>query len=318
MSHGSGTLDFSNTVSPLQKPQQFSESRTSSSNGIATVAGAPHGSSKLQYVSTVPDAMNTMSDPLLFPDPGGGLDIDADLDALWNDATFDPAWFNLEPSEYYAEHSNSCGFIVNMDIVDEVDRNDVMPSTEVAAATPMSGVLAIQDPNGYAQESQLHTSAIITDEREHEMAYLIRHFTEAISPWMDLFDRDKHFGQLVPLKALRDRLLRNAIAAVSAKQLGRVKGHKLYLGNQSQKPSTMEIIDDVSDTDWFYKAANYYDKAIACSREYLQRLSGTLSDLPSPDVGGPNSMKKSDDLLVAVSIFSLYESLDNMEIGWLQ
>ena len=29
----------------------------------------------------------------------------------------------------------------------------------------------------------MHTSAIITDEREHEMAYLVRHFTEAIAPW---------------------------------------------------------------------------------------------------------------------------------------
>jgi len=35
----------------------------------------------------------------------------------------------------------------------------------------------------WAPESQLNTSAIITDEREHEMAYLIRHFTEAIGPW---------------------------------------------------------------------------------------------------------------------------------------
>ena len=66
---------------------------------------------------------------------------------------------------------------------------------------------------------------------------------------MDLFDRDKHFGNLVPLKALRDRLLRNAIAAVSAKQLGRVKGNKPYLGTQHQQPATMEVI--VEEVDWF-------------------------------------------------------------------
>ena len=35
----------------------------------------------------------------------------------------------------------------------------------------------------WAPSSQLQTSALITDEREHEMAYLIRHFTEAIGPW---------------------------------------------------------------------------------------------------------------------------------------
>ena len=54
---------------------------------------------------------------------------------------------------------------------------------------------------------------------------------------MDLFDKDKHFAHLVPLKALRDALLRNAIAAVAAKQLGRVKGHKLFGANQCQKPA---------------------------------------------------------------------------------
>ena len=168
------------------------------------------------------------------------------------------------------------------------------------------------------------------------MAYLIRHFTEAIGPWlarvslydlelwrlttirMDLFDQDKHFGNLVPLKALRDALLRNAIAAVAAKQLGRTKGNKSYVGIQSQKPATMEVIEDVPETDWFYKAANYYDKAIAFSRLYLQAFSGSLSNPPTPDMQMTMSAANSDDLLVAVSIFSLYESLDNLEIGWLQ
>ena len=134
---------------------------------------------------------------------------------------------------------------------------------------------------------------------------------------MDLFDEDKHFGHLVPLKALRDALLRNAIAAVAAKQLGRVKGQKPYMGRQSQKPATMEVLEDVPATDWFYKAANYYDKAIAFSRLYLQAISGTLSNPPSPNLQSTVSLANSDDLLVAVSIFSLYESLDNSEIGWL-
>lgn len=132
---------------------------------------------------------------------------------------------------------------------------------------------------------------------------------------MDLFDQERHFGNLVPLKALRDALLRNAIAAVSAKQLGRAKGTTPYKGHQSQKPSTMEIIEDV---DWFYKAANYYDKAIAFSRIYLQAISEGLSNPPTPNTQLTLSSANSDDLLVAVSIFSLYEALDNFEIGWLQ
>lgn len=80
----------------------------------------------------------------------------------------------------------------------------------------------------------------------------------------------------------------------------------------------MEIMDDIVHVDWFYKAANYYDKAIACSRLYLQALSGTLSQASTPGTQMTLSTANSDDLLVAVSIFSLYESLDNLEHGWLQ
>jgi hypothetical protein len=133
---------------------------------------------------------------------------------------------------------------------------------------------------------------------------------------MDLFDKDKHFEHLVPLKALRDALLRNAVAAVAAKQLGRVHGNKPFIGNQSQKPAHMEVIEDAG-VDWFYKAANYYDKAIAFSRVYLQAVSGSLSRPPSPNTQESLSLANSDDLLVAVSIFSLYESLDTVELGWI-
>lgn len=138
---------------------------------------------------------------------------------------------------------------------------------------------------------------------------------------MDLFDKDEHFAHLVPLKALRDALLRNAIAAVAAKQLGRVKGHKPFVGRQCQRPAYMEVIEDGTDINWYYKAANYYDKAIASSRTYLAALSGSFSRPPSPNEPEMASLGNSDDLLIAVSIFSLYESLDNMEIAgfsWLQ
>lgn len=135
---------------------------------------------------------------------------------------------------------------------------------------------------------------------------------------MDLFDKDKHFTHLVPIKALRDALLRNAIAAVAAKQLGRVKGGKPFVGLQAQRPSAMEVLDEPVEIDWFYKAANYYDKAIAFSRQYLQAVSGSLSNPPTPNAQMALSMANSDDLLVAISLFSMYESLDNLDSGWLQ
>ncbi|TKA70243.1 hypothetical protein B0A55_06886 [Friedmanniomyces simplex] len=268
----------------------------------------------------IPGSVPTSYPGANFPLPAIPVDLQFDtlLDpGTYVDGPFDPAWFDLDPDIYYANQNNSCGFIPNAHIVDEVDRNDFKHGSETATGTPMS-ISALVSFAGtgtgssslWPPEDQIKTSAIITDEREHEMAYLIRHFTEFLGPWMDLFDKDKHFSQSVPLKALRDALLRNAIAAVAAKQLGRVRGQKPFCGNQCQRPSRMEVLDDLVEVDWFYKAANYYDKAIAFSRVYLEALSGSLSH--------PMSVNKSDDLLVAVSIFSLYESLDNREMGWLQ
>ncbi|KAH9822731.1 Fungal specific transcription factor domain [Teratosphaeria destructans] len=284
-----------------------------------TLAG-PLEASGLASTPGVP-CVDNIADPTLFPETnyaiqafsGGGTSVD-----VWDESTFDPAWFDLDPQAYYAQNNNSCGFIPNAHIIDEVDRAEFQKNTDPCTTPDLSTALtSFPESSLWASESQLHTSALITDDREHEMAYLIRHFTESIGPWMDLFDRDKHFEHLVPLKALRDALLRNAVAAVAAKQLGRTRGHKLFVGNQSQKPAHMEVLEDAG-VDWFYKAANYYDKAIASSREYLQAVSGSLSRPPSPNDGRTISTANSDDLLVAVSIFSLYESLDNVELGWIQ
>ncbi|KAI6793075.1 hypothetical protein KC361_g6385 [Hortaea werneckii] len=324
-------------------PSQASQRQRASSKAISVPEEAPSSQPRLGSVgdivasnptltgpieartkSTAPSLDPVNEQPVLFPEANfalQGIQDDAAHGEFWDGGNYDPAWFNIEPELYYGNNNNSCGFIPNAHIIDEVDRNDLRSNTDQAAATPMSGMGSSAFSNFWAPESQLNTSAIITDEREHEMAYLIRHFTEAIGPWMDLFDKDEHFAHLVPLKALRDALLRNAIAAVAAKQLGRVKGHKPFVGRQCQRPAYMEVIEDGTDINWYYKAANYYDKAIASSRTYLAALSGSFSRPPSPNEPEMASLGNSDDLLIAVSIFSLYESLDNMEtagFSWLQ
>ncbi|CAK4033020.1 C6 finger domain [Lecanosticta acicola] len=279
------------------------------------------------FLQTAPPSIDPATQALLLADPPLQLplsDTDPMLDEVWKNQTFDPQFFDLQPDLYYSEAGNTCGFIPNIpEIVDEVDQSDILLNNS-ASATPLStglgstGLFSAEDSNVWAPESQLKTSAQITHERDHEMAYLIRHFTDTLGPWMDLFDKDRHFTHLVPLKALRDALLRNAIAAVAAKQLGRTRGQKPFAGRQCQKPSAMEVLDEDVEVDWFYKAANYYDKAIAFSRQYLQAVSGEVTAGASPGMQSSLATANSDDLLVAVSIFSLYESLDNLDSGWLQ
>ena len=133
------------------------------------------------------------------------------INDVLSDPSFDPEWFNLDPSVYYETGDNSCGFIPDLpNIVDEVDRDEFGQPNDPKDGSPMLGLESLTDryvlsrsdrhPQSYAlrtrkvlteisnsnlwaPEMQLTTSAIITDEREHEMAYLIRHFTEAIGPW---------------------------------------------------------------------------------------------------------------------------------------
>lgn len=109
------------------------------------------------------------------------------MDALWQNETYDPEWFDLEPDKYYSLAGNTCGFIPNIpNIVDEVDQSDILMNNS-ASATPLSTGLGstglFSDSNLWAPDSQLQTSALITHERDHEIAYLVRHFTESLGPW---------------------------------------------------------------------------------------------------------------------------------------
>lgn len=142
------------------------------------------------------DAPSVSIDPtteaMLLTDPPMQLpltDTDPMLDELWKNENFDPLFFDLVPEAYYNEAGNTCGFLPNIpEIVDEVDQSDILVNHS-ASATPLStglgstGLFSADDSNLWAPESQLKTSAQITHERDHEMAFLIRHFTESVGPW---------------------------------------------------------------------------------------------------------------------------------------
>ena len=68
----------------------------------------------------------------------------------------------------------------------------------------------------------------------------------------------------VPIRAIDTVSLKYAVAALSAKHLGRVKGAKSITGGgMFTNPATTEIYPNASRVDWFLKAANYYYLAIS-------------------------------------------------------
>ena len=166
---------------------------------------------------------------------------------------------------------------------------------------------------------------------------------------MDLFDLDTYFSRIVPLKAVQNVMLRSAMAAVAANQIGQM------MNNHSPLEDVAHLIPFVGEdgilqhTDWFYKAANYYDRGISYLRIFLQRW---LSDASNEGVTGHASRYNSgrslsgdsntgdvsvssnkrrrisrgqssdgadmEALVAAISVFSLYESLDNFSEDWSQ
>lgn len=173
-------------ASPLAQPPSTLPAFDAFNNSIlaqrnSTTSGLSHG---LPTTSLDP-----ATEAMLLADPPVQIPLTNDdtmLDALWKNDNFDPEFFDLQPDAYYSAAGNTCGFLPNIpEIVDEVDQSDILLSNS-ASGTPLStGIFSgsFSDSNLWAPESQLNTSALITSERDHEMAYLIRHFTESIGPW---------------------------------------------------------------------------------------------------------------------------------------
>ncbi|PYI11740.1 hypothetical protein BO78DRAFT_425636 [Aspergillus sclerotiicarbonarius CBS 121057] len=118
-------------------------------------------------------------------------------------------------------------------------------------------------------------SELMTD-TEHEISFLIRHFTQVIAPWLDLSDSTRFFATYVPLRAIDNDFLRYSIAALAAKQLAQMKGATCTASiGMFTSPATMETYPNASDVDWFLKAANYYYLAIT-------RMNSSMSESFTP------------------------------------
>ncbi|KIM95124.1 hypothetical protein OIDMADRAFT_45534 [Oidiodendron maius Zn] len=176
---------------------------------------------------------------------------------------------------------------------------------------------------------------------EHEIAFLLRHFSETAGQWMDLYDQGCYFAQLVPVQALLNPLLKYSACAYAAKQLGRVQGRKAVVGGNVTDQAEMELFPNPETVDWEYLGAKYYDKAIQLLMEELsnsraQEMSVTpIAEQPftpqsavhspriTPNVPvhrrhnlpSPNT-NKSDETLAAVAILCVYEFLDNANTAW--
>ncbi|CAI6335857.1 unnamed protein product [Periconia digitata] len=169
-------------------------------------------------------------------------------------------------------------------------------------------------------------------ERDHEIAFLLRYFSEGPGNWMDLFDLGTYFSSYVPARAQENPLLKYAAVAYAAKALARVQGRK-PMGGNSSRMARIDTYPDAQSVDWYHKATQYYDTAVSLLLQALKSDAISFdsdSDRESACGGGvecppakrrrkssTSSFKSStDELLAASAILCVYEFLDASVPEW--
>ncbi|KAF2199617.1 hypothetical protein GQ43DRAFT_450135 [Delitschia confertaspora ATCC 74209] len=178
-----------------------------------------------------------------------------------------------------------------------------------------------------------------TPAQDHEMAFLLRHFSEGPGSWMDLFDLGNYFASYIPVKARENSLLKYAAVSCSAKALARVQGKKVVLGRSVSRQARTELYPDAQAVNWYHKATQYYDTAVSLLLQALKNgptvtpgaESGTRSRGQSmegnSDRGGTPACKRrrtnsstltsyTEDLLAATAILGVYENMDASIPEW--
>ncbi|KAJ5823713.1 hypothetical protein N7447_006053 [Penicillium robsamsonii] len=176
---------------------------------------------------------------------------------------------------------------------------------------------------------------------EHEIAFLTRHYSEIIGPWLDLSDTQKFFTVHVPIRAINNLSVKYAISALAAKHLARLKGVKPSTGGMFTSPATTEIYPNATQVDWFLKAANYYYLAASdlnniTSDGYTTVSSSAILESPfeivsrwissrqiqasiKPASEDPNDVaviRKTEELLATATLLTMYRLLDMPGDEW--
>lgn len=215
--------------------------------------------------------------------------------------------------------------------------NDIYSKQTTSAPKPPYQRLT--SPEDLSQRSEKEEILDIFSElmtgSEHEISFFLRHFSEVLGPWLDLSDPGKFFSVYVPIRAIDSLFLKYAVAALSAKHLGRVKGAKSITGGGIfTNPATTEIYPNSSRVDWFLKGANYYYLAVSNMQTVGTETYGSLHTsavLGSPfeivdqllkllpqsgfdELATAGFTRKIEDLMAATAILYMYKILDANEV----
>lgn len=160
-----------------------------------------------------------------------------------------------------------------------------------------------------SQKSPSHAGTKMVAEQHHEIAFLLRWFSEGPGRWMDLFDQGRYFSSYVPTKDPENPLLRCTAVAYSAKALARVQGRKPVMGGSTTR---IELYPEPHFVDWYHKAAKFYDAAVSL----LLRALENNSECGLSHGSLYRKQSDADGLLAASAMLCTYEFLDASMSEW--
>ncbi|KAI4950885.1 Transcription activator amtr1 [Alternaria arbusti] len=185
-----------------------------------------------------------------------------------------------------------------------------------------------------SRRSPPRSDVSMSTQDDHEIAFLLRWFSEGPGYWMDLFDLGTYFASYVPVQARDNPLLKYAAVACAAKALARVQGRKPVMGGSVTRQARMEQYPEAPLVDWKHKAAVYYDTAVSLllhalkmdvasspdESECEQRQQNSAYDGPAHKRRRTSSntsfVANTDELLAASAILCVYEFLDTSVSDW--
>ncbi|GKZ75905.1 hypothetical protein AnigIFM56816_003363 [Aspergillus niger] len=179
-------------------------------------------------------------------------------------------------------------------------------------------------------------SELMTDS-EHEVSFLIRHYSQYIAPWLDLSDSRNFFTTYVPIRAIDDAYLRYSMAALAAKHLGQMKGATCPESiGMFTSPAVMETYPNAPEVDWYLKAANYYYLSMARMNSSMPEsfaapsssavLEGPVdivnnwlhrhAETTPPSATDDTLWRKAEALLATATILTMYKLINEPGERW--
>ncbi|CAM1505795.1 Fc.00g114320.m01.CDS01 [Cosmosporella sp. VM-42] len=203
-------------------------------------------------------------------------------------------------------------------------------STNTPLRTPESACAA-EPVNEFSMSSPgVNTKVAETND---ELPFFLRHFSETMGKWMDLFDLDCFYHRDVPMLALDSSLLMYSACAVAAKQLSKV----CPPSDDRLVRSPIQQWSNSRGKDYSWYSTKYYDAAISLLLERVSELSNRGARDGSSNIASHNGNHTagsceralehirdhrhanqgcSDEVVVAATILSVYEFLSASGKTW--